>query len=135
VYDIGANAGFVNVGTDHDTAAFAVESIRRWWQATGHSRYPGTRRLLVTADAASQLHEWDIHIVCFATDGTSVTEIRLRSLQRSAAAAKPRKQPRKQQKPRKQPRKQQKRRRPDREHPIRPPGHAALRQGPDSLLE
>jgi hypothetical protein len=51
VYDIGANAGFVNVGTDHDTAAFAVESIRRWWQAAGHSRYPGTRRLLVTADA------------------------------------------------------------------------------------
>jgi transposase len=51
VYDIGANAGFVNVGTDHDTAAFAVESLRRWWRAEGAARYPGARRLLVTADA------------------------------------------------------------------------------------
>jgi Rhodopirellula transposase DDE domain len=51
IYDIGANTGFVNVGTDHDTAAFAVESIRRWWQALGKDRYPGRRRLLVTCDA------------------------------------------------------------------------------------
>jgi len=51
IYDIGANAGFVNVGTDHDTAAFAVESLRRWWRAQGAARYPGARRLLVTADA------------------------------------------------------------------------------------
>jgi hypothetical protein len=41
----------VNVGTDHDTAAFAVESIRRWWSARGSTDYPGTRRLLITADA------------------------------------------------------------------------------------
>jgi hypothetical protein len=51
IYDIGANAGFVNVGTDHDTAAFAVESIRRWWHARGQGRYPAARRLLVTCDA------------------------------------------------------------------------------------
>jgi Rhodopirellula transposase DDE domain len=51
VYDIGANAGFVNVGTDRDTAAFAVESLRRWWRAGGQGRYPAARRLLVTADA------------------------------------------------------------------------------------
>ena len=51
VYAIGANAGFVNVGTDHDTAAFAVESLRRWWQAQGKGRYPAARRLLVTCDA------------------------------------------------------------------------------------
>jgi transposase len=51
IYDIGANAGFVNVGTDHDTAAFAVESLRRWWRAEGRVRYPAARRLLVTADA------------------------------------------------------------------------------------
>ena len=51
VYDIGANAGFVNVGTDHDTAAFAVESLRRWWQAGGRDRYPAAARLLVTCDA------------------------------------------------------------------------------------
>ena len=51
VYDLAANAGWVNVGTDHDTAAFAVESIRRWWQAAGRGDYPGARRLLITADA------------------------------------------------------------------------------------
>ena len=51
VYDVGANAGFVNVGTDHDTPAFAVESIRRWWDMTGKEHYRGARRLLITADA------------------------------------------------------------------------------------
>jgi hypothetical protein len=51
VYDVGANAGFVNVGTSHDTAAFAVESLRRWWDLIGRDRYPGRRRLLVTCDA------------------------------------------------------------------------------------
>jgi hypothetical protein len=51
IYDVAANAGFVNVGTDHDTAAFAVESIRCWRAALGKDAYPGARRLLVTADA------------------------------------------------------------------------------------
>jgi hypothetical protein len=51
VYDVAADAGFVNVGTDHDTAAFAVESIRCWWNTLGRDRYPAARRLLVTADA------------------------------------------------------------------------------------
>jgi hypothetical protein len=51
IYDLAANAGFVNVGTDHDTAAFAVESVRRWWQARGSADYPAARRLLITADA------------------------------------------------------------------------------------
>ncbi len=51
VYDIGANAGFVNVGTDHDTAQFAVESVRRWWDVIGKDRYPHAARLLVTCDA------------------------------------------------------------------------------------
>ena len=51
VYDLAANAGWVNVGTDHDTAAFAVESIRRWWNAAGRGDYPQARRLLITADA------------------------------------------------------------------------------------
>ena len=50
VYDLAANTGFVNVGTDHNTAAFAVESIRRWWQAVGTDAYPHASRLLVTAD-------------------------------------------------------------------------------------
>jgi Rhodopirellula transposase DDE domain len=51
VYDLAANAGWVSVGTDHDTAAFAVETIRRWWSARGRLDYPAARRLLVTADA------------------------------------------------------------------------------------
>jgi transposase len=51
IYDLAANAGWVNVGTDHDTAAFAVESIRRWWNGAGRDRYPAAGRLLVTADA------------------------------------------------------------------------------------
>jgi len=50
VYDITANAGWVSVGIDHDTAAFAVESIRRWWQEMGRARYPKAKRLLITAD-------------------------------------------------------------------------------------
>jgi hypothetical protein len=51
VYDLARNEGWVNVGTDHDTAAFAVESIRRWWSAMGCEAYPRARRLLVTADS------------------------------------------------------------------------------------
>jgi hypothetical protein len=50
VYDIAANAGWVNLGIDHDTAAFAVESIRRWWHELGAARYPTATRLLITAD-------------------------------------------------------------------------------------
>jgi Rhodopirellula transposase DDE domain len=51
IYDVAANTGWVNVGTDHDTAAFAVESIRRWWHGPGKDAYPAARRLLITADA------------------------------------------------------------------------------------
>ena len=51
IYDLAANSGWVNVGTDHDTAAFAVESIRRWWNGAGRDGYPQARRLLITADA------------------------------------------------------------------------------------
>jgi DDE family transposase len=50
VYDIAANAGWVNLGITHDTAAFAVESIRRWWHEYGAGRYPAATRLLITAD-------------------------------------------------------------------------------------
>ncbi len=50
VYDIGKNLGWVNVGTDHDTSAFAVESIRRWWKSMGSILYPKAQRLLITAD-------------------------------------------------------------------------------------
>jgi Rhodopirellula transposase DDE domain len=51
IYDLGADAGWVNVGTDHNTAAFAVESIRRWWNDIGRASHPTALRLLITADA------------------------------------------------------------------------------------
>jgi hypothetical protein len=50
VYDIADNAGWVSLGIDHDTASFAVNAIRRWWQAMGRARYPQATRLVVTAD-------------------------------------------------------------------------------------
>jgi DDE family transposase len=50
IYDLAANSGWVSVGVDHDTAAFAVNSIRQWWQAVGRARYPNASRLLITAD-------------------------------------------------------------------------------------
>ena len=50
VYDIGADQGWVSVGTDHDTAAFAVQTIRRWWLTMGRPRYPKARELTITAD-------------------------------------------------------------------------------------
>jgi len=51
VYDLTHNVGWVNVGIDHDTAAFAVESIRRWWYTMGQERYPEANKLLITADS------------------------------------------------------------------------------------
>jgi Rhodopirellula transposase DDE domain len=51
VYDIGGNEGWVNVGDDHDTPAFAVASIERWWERMGRNRYPDAKRLMITADA------------------------------------------------------------------------------------
>jgi transposase len=50
IYDLIHHSGFVNVGIDHDTAEFAVESIRRWWQSSGKKLYPGKKALLITAD-------------------------------------------------------------------------------------
>ena len=50
VYDIAANSGWVSVGTDHDTAAFAVQTIRAWWQKAGQVAYPDATRLLISAD-------------------------------------------------------------------------------------
>jgi len=51
IYDLSQNIGFVNLGTDADTSAFAVESIRRWWFSMGKSIYPNTKKLLITADS------------------------------------------------------------------------------------
>ena len=51
VYDVTQNAGWVSVGVDHDTAAFAAQSIRRWWEWMGAEAYPHARKLLITADS------------------------------------------------------------------------------------
>jgi len=51
VYDLNQNIGLVNVGIDHDTAEFAVESIRRWWKHLGKKLYPKSKHLLITADS------------------------------------------------------------------------------------
>jgi hypothetical protein len=62
VYDLTENTGWVNVGTDHDTAVFAVASIRQWWATMGQARYPQATRLLITADGggsnSSRNHLW-----------------------------------------------------------------------------
>jgi hypothetical protein len=50
VYDLAANAGWVSVGLDHDTGAFAVATIQHWWEQTGRARYPAAQRILLTAD-------------------------------------------------------------------------------------
>jgi hypothetical protein len=66
VYDLTRNAGWVSVGIDHDTSAFAVNSIRRWWRLMGKRSYPQAARLLITADsggsnaARSRLWKWEI---------------------------------------------------------------------------
>jgi hypothetical protein len=66
IYDLGRNKGFVNVGTDHDTATFAVASIRGWWRAQGRRLYPGTRRLTITADGGGsngyRLRLWKVEL-------------------------------------------------------------------------
>jgi hypothetical protein len=62
IYDVAANAGFVSVGTDHDTPVFAVTSIEAWWKQVGAKRYPDAREIFITADAGGsngyRLHLW-----------------------------------------------------------------------------
>jgi len=87
VYDLGRNAGWVNVGMDHDTAAFAVESLRRWWHGNGRQQYPEAKRLLISADGGGsngsrvRLWKWELQqladetglaiTVCHLPPGTS----------------------------------------------------------------
>jgi hypothetical protein len=76
VYDIGANAGCVSVGIDHDTAEFAVNAIRRWLAAMGRERYPTCERLMITADGGgsngSRVRLWKIELQKLA-DETGLT--------------------------------------------------------------
>ena len=66
VYDLAANDGWVNVGMNHDTAAFAVQTIRRWWQEIGGFRYPKATRLVITADGGgsngSRVRLWKLEL-------------------------------------------------------------------------
>lgn len=87
VYDLSKNEGWVSVGTDHDTASFAVASIRRWWYSMGQANYPQGKRLLITADGGgsngSRVRLWKLELqelaneldipisVCHLPPGTS----------------------------------------------------------------
>jgi hypothetical protein len=87
IYDIGENTGWVSVGVDHDTASFAVNAIRRWWQMMGSTRYPDAKHLTITADAGgsngARLRLWKVELqkladeldlaitVCHLPPGTS----------------------------------------------------------------
>ncbi|MFU8855206.1 ISAzo13 family transposase [Micromonospora sp. SL1-18] len=78
VYDTTADTGWVNVGTDADTAAFAVESIRRWWQAAGRGAYPHADRLLITADGGGsngyRTRAWKTELAALAAQtGLTIT--------------------------------------------------------------
>ena len=72
VYDIGADQGWVSVGTDHDTATFAVQTIRRWWYAMGQLRYPKARELTITADGGGsnghRVRLWKLELGRFAQE-------------------------------------------------------------------
>jgi hypothetical protein len=87
VYDIANNVGWVSVGTDHDTACFAVNAIRRWWKTMGKKRYPKATRLMISADGGGsngyRVRLWKIELqkladelklpitVCHLPPGTS----------------------------------------------------------------
>ena len=78
VYDVGGNSGLVNVGTDGNTAALAVESVRRWWQLAGRDAYPDAARLLVTCDAGGSngctVRAWKAGLAALAQEtGLDVT--------------------------------------------------------------
>ena len=78
IYDIAADTGWVNVGVDHDTSAFAVASIRRWWGQSGSQEYPGADRLLITADAGGsnsyRYRLWKAELAAFAAEaGLQIT--------------------------------------------------------------
>ncbi len=72
VYDVKRNEVWVNVGIDHDTAEFAVESVRKWWKFMGRERYPEAKRLLITADGGgsngSRVKLWKIELQKLANE-------------------------------------------------------------------
>jgi len=78
IYDVSANTGWVTVGTDHDTSAFAVATLRSWWETIGSVRYPAADRLLICADSGgsngNRIRAWKIELAKLAADtGLSIT--------------------------------------------------------------
>jgi len=72
VYDVGANTGWVTVGVDHETAAFAVNTLRTWWKSTGAATYPDATRLLITADSGgangNRRRTWKTELAALAAE-------------------------------------------------------------------
>jgi hypothetical protein len=72
IYDIADNKGWVSVGIDHDTAAFAVNAIRRWWNTLGKARYPHAKRLMITADGGgsngARVRLWKLELQKFVDE-------------------------------------------------------------------
>ena len=79
IYDLAANTGWVNVGIDNDTAAFAVQTIRRWWREVGRVRYPLAKRLLISADGGgsngSRVRLWKIELQRLADELDILIEV------------------------------------------------------------
>src|SRR5215213_1676942 len=78
IYDVTANTGWVSVGADHDTSAFAVQTLRRWWHTVGRRRYPAADRLLICADGGGaggyRVRAWKIELAAFAAEtGLTIT--------------------------------------------------------------
>jgi len=78
IYDVSADTGWVSVGTDHDTSAFAVNTIRSWWTSTGQAGYPNASRLLITADGGGsngyRTRQWKTELAAPATEtGLTIT--------------------------------------------------------------
>jgi hypothetical protein len=79
IYDLAANAGWVSVGIDHDTAAFAVNSIRRWYEVVGCVRYKSAARLLITADGGgsngSRVRLWKLELQKLADETGLILQV------------------------------------------------------------
>lgn len=78
IYDVSANTGWVSVGTDHDTSAFAVATLRRWWETVGRERYPHAEKLLICADGGGsnghRIRAYKIELAKFAAEtGLEIT--------------------------------------------------------------
>ncbi len=78
IYDVGRNAGWINVGQDHDTAQFAIESLRRWWRSVGAPTYPQAERLLICADGGGsngvRVRLWKVALQALADEtGLQIT--------------------------------------------------------------